>query len=77
MTKVVTVIARFNELKIKYAEQQGRGRGSTLQAAMGAAMRDLLKQPGLKAKRFTTFTATVLIGTEQEEETNDQAGTTE
>ena len=65
---VVTVIAKFNQLKIKHADQQGRGRGSTLQAAVGAAMSDLLKQKGLKHQRFTEFTATVLIGKEQEEE---------
>lgn len=70
MTKVVTVIAKFNELKIKHSEQQGRGKGSTLQAAAGAAMRDLLKQKGLKHQRFTTFTATFLLGTEPGEETN-------
>jgi hypothetical protein len=31
-------------------------------------MRDLLKQKGLKHQRYSTFTATVLIGKEQEEE---------
>jgi len=66
---VVTIMAKFNQLKIKRAEQQGRGRGSTLQAAVSAAMRDLLKQKGLKHQRYNTFTATVLIGKEQEEET--------
>lgn len=62
MTKVVTIEAKFPELKIKYMYQNGRGRGSTLQAAFGAATRDLLKQKGLKAKRFTMFTATISVG---------------
>ncbi len=61
--KVVTIEATFPELKIKNMYQQGRGRGSTLQAALGAATRDLLKQKGLKAKRFTMFKATFSVGT--------------
>jgi hypothetical protein len=64
--KVVTIEATFPELKIKNMYQQGRGRGSTLQAALGAATRDLLKQKGLKAKRFTMFKATFSVGTVQE-----------
>ena len=61
--KVVTIEATFPELKIKHMYQQGRGRGSTLQAALAAATRDLLRQKGLKAKRFTVFTAIVSVGT--------------
>jgi hypothetical protein len=74
MTKVVTITALFSELKGARCHQQGRGKGSTLGAAAGAAMRDLLKSKGLKRQRYTTFTATVSVGTTVEEkETNDQA----
>ncbi len=65
--KAVTIEATFPELKGGRYSQQGRGRGTTLQAALGAATRDLLKQKGLRNQRFTNFTATVSIGTITEE----------
>ena len=63
LIKVVTVSALFPELRGGRCRQQGRGTGSTLAAAMGSAMRNLVKQPGLKAQRYSTFTATFSIGT--------------
>lgn len=66
--KVVTISALFPELKGGRAHQQGRGHGSTLSSAMGAAVRDLVKQKGLKAQRYTTFSATFSVGTIQDEE---------
>lgn len=64
--KVVTISALFPELKGGRCNQQGRGRGSTLQSAMGAATRDLLKQKGLRKQRFTEFSATFTVGTVRE-----------
>ena len=63
ITKVVTVSALFPELRGGRCRQQGRGTGSTLAAAMGSAVRNLVKQPGLKAQRYSTFTATFSVGT--------------
>ena len=68
VAKVVTIEATFPELKGGRYSQQGRGRGSTLQAALKAATRNLLKQPGLRKQRFTGFTAIVSIGTIREED---------
>ena len=65
--KVVTLECTFPELKGARYSQQGRGRGSNVKAAFAAAGRDLFKQPGLKAQRFTGFTATVTVATVQEE----------
>ena len=62
--KIVTVSALFPQLKGGRAHQQGRGRGSTVQAALGAAMRDLAKQKGLRAQRYTEFSATFTVVTE-------------
>src|SRR5689334_14243919 len=59
--KTVTVHARF-ELIDAPLYVQGRDRGSNVRAAAANAIRDLLKQPKLKHKRFTVFTATVSIG---------------
>ena len=71
--KVVTIEALFPEMKGARCNQQGRGRGSNVKAAFAAAGRDLFKQPGLKAQRYTTFTATVTVATVQEE-SNESSG---
>ena len=63
MAKSVIISATFPELKIPRMYQTGKGTGSTVQAAMSAAVRDLLHQPKLKAQRYTMFTATVSVGT--------------
>jgi hypothetical protein len=60
--KVVTIDAQFPELKGGAVNQMGRGEGGSVKAAMANAVRDLLKQPKLRKKRFTTFTAIVSIG---------------
>jgi hypothetical protein len=65
--KVVTIEALFPEMKSDRCYQQGRGRGSNVKAAFAAAGRDLFKQPGLKAQRYTGFTATVTVATVKEE----------
>lgn len=65
--KVVTIEATFPELKSGAMYQTGRGQGSTLKVAFAKAGRDLFRQPKLKAKRFTMFTATVSVGTVQKE----------
>ena len=61
--KVVTIEATFPELKIKNMYQQGRGRGSSIRIAFAAAGRDLFKQPGLKRKQLSFFTAKFSVGT--------------
>lgn len=65
--KVATVIALFPQLKGGRAHQQARGRGSTVQAALGAAMRDLVKQKGLRKQRYSEFSATFTVATVLEE----------
>ena len=72
--KVVTLECLFPELKGGRCNQQGRGRGSNVKAAFAAAGRDLFKQPGLKAQRYTTFTATVTVATVQEESNEGESG---
>ncbi len=74
--KVVTIEALFPEMKGGRCNQQGRGRGSSVRVAFAAAGRNLFKQPGLKAQRYTTFTATVTVATVTEE-INDQVGSAE
>jgi dsRNA-specific ribonuclease len=61
--KSVTIEAEFGELKGGRTYQVGRGKGSNFKAAAAAAMRDLLKQKGLKAQRFTTCKAVISFGT--------------
>ena len=61
--KSVTIEAEFGELKGGRTYQVGRGKGSNFKAAAAAAIRDLLKQKGLKAQRFTTCKATISFGT--------------
>ena len=61
--KSVTIEAEFGELKGGRTHQVGRGKGSNFKAAAAAAMRDLLKQKGLKAQRFTTCKAVISFGT--------------
>lgn len=65
--KTVNIEATFPELSGGRCYQRGRGRGTTLAAAMGASVRDLVKQKGLRHQRFSTFTATFSIGTIKEE----------
>jgi hypothetical protein len=66
--KVVTIFATFPEFKSGAMYQRGKGKASTLRAASARALGDLLKQPKVKGKRFSTFTATVSIGKEAVEE---------
>ena len=61
--KSVTIEAEFGELKGGRTYQVGRGKGSNFKAAAAAAIRDLLKQKGLKAQRFTTCKAAISFGT--------------
>lgn len=72
--KVVNVQATFPELSGSRCYQRGRGQGTTLATAMGAAVRDLVRQKGLKRQRFSTFSATFSIGTIKEEVPTDGTG---
>lgn len=70
--KVVTIEAQFPEMKGGACNQRGRGEAGSVKAAAANAMRDLLKQPKLRKKRFSTFTAIVSIGQRTvEEETQE------
>lgn len=60
--KVVTIDAQFPELKGGTCNQRGRGTGSSIKTAGARAISDLLQQPTLRRKRFSTFTAIVSIG---------------
>ena len=76
--KIVTVTALFPQLRGGRAHKQARGRGSTVQAALGAAMRDLVKQKGLRKQRYSEFSATFTVATIQEEtDERNQNGSTE
>ncbi len=60
--KVVTIDAQFPELKGGACNQRGRGTGSSVKAAGARALSDLLRQPKLRRKRFSKFTAVVSVG---------------
>jgi hypothetical protein len=60
--KVVTIDAQFPELKGGACNQRGRGTGSSVKAAGARAFSDLLRQPKLRRKRFSKFTAVVSVG---------------
>lgn len=77
--KVVTIEATFPELKSGAMYQQGRGQGSTVKVAFAAAGRNLFKQPKLKGRRFTMFTATISVGTitAEPKETSQEIACTE
>jgi hypothetical protein len=62
--KVVTLEGTFPELPTPKMYQNGRGVGSNIRAAAAAAMRDLLKKPGLRARRITAAKITMSIGTQ-------------
>ena len=66
--KVVVIEAMFSELKPQCQHQEGRGQGSSVRVAFAAAGRNLFKQPRLKRKRFTTFTAICSVGTAPDQE---------
>lgn len=71
--KSVTVEATFAELKGGDVHQRGRGVGTSVRAAAARAISALLSAPGLKRKRFSTFTAVVSVGAIQTEtETVDE-----
>jgi len=60
--KVVMVDAFFPEFKGGAIKQRGKGVASTVRAAAARAMGDLLKQPKVKGKRFSTIQITMSIG---------------
>jgi hypothetical protein len=60
--KVVTIEAQFPELKGGACNQRGRGTGSSVKSAIARAFSDLLRQPKLRRKRFSRFTAIVSVG---------------
>jgi hypothetical protein len=63
--KVVTLEGMFPELATPRMYQQGRGTGSNIRAAAAAAIRDLMKKPGLRSRRITMAKLTMSIGTQE------------
>ena len=63
VVKVVTLEGTFPELPSPKMYQRGRGEGASVKSAFAAAGRDLFKKPGLKGRRLSAFSLTVLIGT--------------
>jgi hypothetical protein len=64
--KVVNIDAQFPELKGGACNQRGRGTGTSVKAAAARAVSDLLRQPKLRRKHFSTFTAIISIGKQEE-----------
>jgi malic enzyme len=62
--KVVLLDATFPELKTGAMYQRSKGVASTVRAAAARAMGDLLKQPKVKGKRFSTIQIIMSIGTQ-------------
>ncbi len=60
--KVVTIDAQFPEIKGGNTAI-GHGEATNVRAAGANAFRDLMKQPRIKGKRITYFSATISIGT--------------
>ena len=60
--KSVTIEGTFPDLKTGRMYQTGHGRGSNFKVAAANAMRDFLKQPGLRAQRYSVCKATISFG---------------
>jgi hypothetical protein len=75
MAKSVIFNATLPELKSGAMYQTGKGVGTSVAVAGKRAWANLLRQPKMKAKRYSMMTITVSIGTVPEEESN--AGTVE
>jgi hypothetical protein len=74
MAKSVIFNATLPELKSGAMYQTGKGVGTSVAVAGKRAWANLLRQPKMKAKRYSMMTITVSIGTVPEE---DNAGTVE
>lgn len=61
--KVVMIDAEFPEFKGGAMRQRGKGTGSTARVAAARAFADLLKQPKVKRKQFSTIKAVISVGT--------------
>jgi hypothetical protein len=61
MKRVILTAYEFDSLPGHFC-CQGDGTGCNLQAALSSAIRNLLKSPQLKRKRFHNFRMTVSIG---------------
>jgi hypothetical protein len=64
--KLAYIEATFPELRGGYAQRTGRGEGSNAKTAISRAVGDLLK--GGKGRRFTIFTAKVVVIDKQEDQ---------
>ena len=61
--KVVRIDAQFQELPGSACNQIGKGTGSNVRIAAARAFANLLKQPKLRRKHFTTIKAIITVGT--------------
>jgi hypothetical protein len=61
--KAVTIVATFPELNEGARDQQGTGIGTSMAVATTRALKNLLKQPGLKHRQYTTFNAIISVAT--------------
>ncbi len=61
--KVVTLEGTFPELYIKNMYQTGRGQGTNIRVAAANAIRDLLKNPGLRGRRISAAKIVMSVGT--------------
>lgn len=59
--KRATIRATFSELPAAHAELSGSAEKPSKSSAIQAALKNLLKNPHLKGKRYTNFTATVFV----------------
>lgn len=61
--KVAVIEGTFPELPTPKMYQVGRGEGGSIKVAAVNAVRDLLKQPALRARRITAVKMTMSVGT--------------
>lgn len=71
MTTAVRVSANFPELPASQCDFTARGSGSTKKSAISDAIRNVLADPKLKGKRYTTFSLKVFILGEDTSSTTD------
>jgi hypothetical protein len=67
VTVVATIEALFPELHAAHAQLSARGRASSPRVAIHNAFRDLLSNPHVKGRRYTTIKATISIAKIKEE----------
>ena len=72
--KVVTLEGTFPELPTPKMYQTGKGEGGSLKVAAANAMRDLMRNPALRARRITVVKLTMSVGTRAVESEGKKIG---